>query len=280
MNFNVRESATTARCSRRKTPWALLLPGCPPRGCPDFNPAPASPRLLALGSLPRWAAPAIYDLPGLCPLTRPSSWTSDLWEPWCWRTSSPVASCRQRFDAGSRAPLRDTGGGGLRPPYETSRLGTPFRLPANLFGAPQPTADPARAGCARRGSVLNALAPHHPSRPSLRSQKQLWLVAPHRRFAAHFGRNAAKFHQFRLKFAFVMAIVYRYINSSLLLLFGFRLCSKISSGFPRPFFYRITCYSFTLFVYAALNLKLTAKSTPCAAVCLDRIDVSLSRLVA
>ena len=146
MNFNVRESATTARCSRRKTPWALLLPGCPPRGCPDFNPAPASPRLLALGSLPRWAAPAIYDLPGLCPLTRPSSWTSDLWEPWCWRTSSPVASCRQRFDAGSRAPLRDTGGGGLRPPYETSRLGTPFRLPANLIGAPQPTADPARAG--------------------------------------------------------------------------------------------------------------------------------------
>lgn len=146
--------------------------------------APASPRLLALGSLPRWVAPAIYDLPGLCPLTRPSSWTSDLWEPWFWRTSSPAASCRQRLDAGSRAPLRVFGGGGLRPPCETSRLGAPLRLPAHLFGAPRPSADPARAGCARRGSVLNALAPLH-SAPHLallaKAAVDWWLPVKERR---------------------------------------------------------------------------------------------------
>jgi hypothetical protein len=94
----------------------------------------------------------------LCLLPHPSGWKPDLERLLPLRVLSFAASCRQRFEAGSRAPLRDFGGVGSPPVRDRQPWGwldfgddRCADLPVHRFGAPQPLANAAGATCGLRG---------------------------------------------------------------------------------------------------------------------------------
>lgn len=116
---------------------ALLLAGCPSRDVPGSGYRPAS-------HASRRSAPCLAgrrrctSSSGLCLLPQPSGWTPDLERLLPLRVLSFAASCRQRFEAGSRAPLRDFGapcataslGAGLASATNAARsVGPSLRLP-------------------------------------------------------------------------------------------------------------------------------------------------------